>query len=67
MAYLAARQGVKAVIEFQKILDHRAIVASDPVGALAHLQDRQSICVIGRSGQSEDCSPGFLHPVERRR
>ena len=24
--------------EFQKILDHRGIVVSDPVGALAHLQ-----------------------------
>jgi hypothetical protein len=37
-AYLAARQGAEAAIEFQKILDHRGIVVSDPIGALARLQ-----------------------------
>ena len=37
-AHLAARQGSEAVVEFQKILDHRGIVVSDPVGALVHLQ-----------------------------
>ncbi len=36
-AYLAARQGAQAAAEFQKILDHRALVGSDPIGALAHL------------------------------
>ena len=38
LAYLAARQGAEAAAEFQKILDHRGVVASDPIGALAHLQ-----------------------------
>ena len=37
-AYLAAHQGAEAAAEFQKIIDHRAIVISDPIGALAHLQ-----------------------------
>jgi eukaryotic-like serine/threonine-protein kinase len=37
-AYLAARQGAEAAIELQKILDHRGVVGSDPIGALAHLQ-----------------------------
>ncbi len=37
-AHLAAHQGTEAAIEFQKILDHRGIVGSDPIGALAHLQ-----------------------------
>ena len=37
-AYLAARRGREAAVEFQKILDHRGIVVSDPIGALAHLQ-----------------------------
>jgi tetratricopeptide (TPR) repeat protein len=36
--YLAAGQGMQAVAEFQKILDHRGIVTADPIGALAHLQ-----------------------------
>ncbi len=37
-AHLAAHQGAEAAIEFQKILDHRGVVGSDPIGALAHLQ-----------------------------
>jgi eukaryotic-like serine/threonine-protein kinase len=37
-AHLAAHQGTEAAIEFQKILDHRGVVGSDPIGALAHLQ-----------------------------
>jgi tetratricopeptide (TPR) repeat protein len=36
-AYLAARQGVEAAREFQKIVDHRGIVIGDAFGALAHL------------------------------
>jgi tetratricopeptide (TPR) repeat protein len=37
-AYLAAHRAAEAEAEFQKILDHRGIVISDPIGALAHLQ-----------------------------
>jgi len=37
-AYLVAHKGAEAAAEFQKILDHRGIVISDPIGALAHLQ-----------------------------
>lgn len=36
-AYLAARQGTPAAIEFQKILDHPGLVQNEPIGALAHL------------------------------
>jgi predicted Zn-dependent protease len=36
-AYLATRQGKQAAVEFQKILDHRAVVLNGPIGALAHL------------------------------
>jgi hypothetical protein len=38
MAFLAARRGAQAAIEFQKVLDHRGVVLADPIGALAHLQ-----------------------------
>ena len=34
----AARQGTEAVREFQKILDHRGAVVSDPIQTLAQLQ-----------------------------
>jgi eukaryotic-like serine/threonine-protein kinase len=37
-AYLASHRGAEAAAEFQKIVDHRGIVLSDPIGALAHLQ-----------------------------
>src|ERR1700722_17122530 len=37
-AYLAAHRGVEAIAEFQRILDHRGIVVSDPIGALASVQ-----------------------------
>jgi len=36
-AYLATHQGIEAVAEFQKILDHRGVVMNEPIGALAHL------------------------------
>jgi eukaryotic-like serine/threonine-protein kinase len=36
-AYLAARQGAQAAVEFQKILDHSGIVWNCWTGALAHL------------------------------
>jgi len=36
-AYLAAHEGNEAAAEFQTILDHRGIVLSSPIGALAHL------------------------------
>jgi serine/threonine protein kinase/tetratricopeptide (TPR) repeat protein len=36
-AYLVMNRGSEAAAEFQKILDHRSIVWSFPLGALAHL------------------------------
>ena len=66
-AYLAAHQGAEAAAEFQKILDHRGIVVSDPIGALAHLQLGQSLRFVGRHDQGEGRLPGFPHALERRR
>jgi DNA-binding winged helix-turn-helix (wHTH) protein len=37
-AYLASRHGTEAAAEFQKILSHPTTVASDSIGALAHLE-----------------------------
>ena len=45
---LAAHRYAEAAAEFQKILDHRGIVGADPIGALAHLQSRQSVRSRGR-------------------
>jgi serine/threonine protein kinase/predicted Zn-dependent protease len=38
LAHLAAHKGAEAAVEFQKIVDHRQIVWSDPVGAIARLE-----------------------------
>ena len=46
-AYLAAHQGRQAAAEFQKILDHRGIVVSDPIGALARLQLGRAFAMSG--------------------
>jgi tetratricopeptide (TPR) repeat protein len=54
-AYLALHQGAQAAVEFQKIVDHRGIVISDPVGALARLQLRASVLDGWRPDQSEGC------------
>lgn len=46
-AYLAAHQGAKAAAEFQRILDHRGIVLSDPIGVLARLQLGRALALSG--------------------
>jgi hypothetical protein len=38
LAYLAANRGPEAAAEFQKVIDGRDILVSDPIGALAHYQ-----------------------------
>jgi predicted Zn-dependent protease len=38
VAFLSANRSSEALVEFQKILDHRGLVANTPMGALAHLQ-----------------------------
>jgi eukaryotic-like serine/threonine-protein kinase len=45
LAYLASHQSAQAAVEFQKILDHRGIVITDPVGALAHIQIARALAL----------------------
>jgi eukaryotic-like serine/threonine-protein kinase len=59
-AYLAARQGAEAVIEFQKILDHRGTVVSDPIGALAHLQLGRAYVLSGDKTKAKIAYQDFL-------
>ena len=59
-AYLAAGQGREAAIEFQKILDHRGIVLSDPIGALAHLQLARADVLIGDRDKAQAAYKDFL-------
>jgi hypothetical protein len=60
-AYLAARRGQEAALEFQKVLDHRGIVLADPIGALAHLQLGRSYAVSGNMPKAKSAYQDFLN------
>ena len=59
-AYLAAHQAAQAAAKFQKILDHRGIVVSDPVGALAHLQLGRAFALSGDKTKAKTAYQDFL-------
>jgi DNA-binding winged helix-turn-helix (wHTH) protein/predicted Zn-dependent protease len=59
-AYLSAHQGVQAAAEFQKILGHRGIVASDPIGVLARLQLGRSYALSGDTAKAKSAYQDFL-------
>ena len=60
LAYLAAHQGAEAAAEFQKILDHRGLVISDPIGALAHLQLGRAYALSGDKTKARSAYQDFL-------
>ena len=60
LAYLAAHQGAEAAAEFQKILDGRSIVVSDPIGALAHLQLGRAFVLSGDKAKAKTAYQDFL-------
>jgi hypothetical protein len=60
LAYLDAHQGAQAAVEFQKILDHRGIVVTDPIGALAHLQLGRALAMSGDEVKAKVAYQDFL-------
>ena len=60
LVYLAAGQGAQAAAEFQKILDHRGIVVTDPIGAVAHLQLGRAYALAGDSPKAKAAYEEFL-------
>jgi hypothetical protein len=60
LVYLAAHQGAEAAAEFQKIVDHRGIVTSDPVGALARLQLGRAFALSGDKTKAKTAYQDFL-------
>jgi eukaryotic-like serine/threonine-protein kinase len=60
LAYLAARRGADAAAEFQKILDHRGIGLSDPMGAVARLQLARAYALSGDVKRTADAYQEFL-------
>ncbi len=59
-AFLAAQQGVEAAAEFRKILDHRGILISDPVGALARVQLGRALAISGDRAKAKAAYEDFL-------
>jgi hypothetical protein len=60
-AYLAASQAAEAPTEFQKILDHRGVVVSDPIGALAHWQLGRAFALSGETTKAKAAYRDFLN------
>jgi tetratricopeptide (TPR) repeat protein len=60
MAYLAAHQGAKAAVEFQKILDHRGVVWNEPIGVLAHLGLARAYALQGDTAKARAAYNDFL-------
>ena len=60
VAYLASRRGREAAAEFQKILGHRGIVISDPIGALAHMQIGRAYALAGDKDKARAAYQDFL-------
>ena len=59
-AYLSAHQGAEGSSEFQKIVDQRGIVASDPIGVLARLQLGRSYVLSGDRAKAKSAYQDFL-------
>ncbi|MBL8294152.1 MAG: protein kinase [Bryobacterales bacterium] len=59
-AFAGARRYAEAAAEFQKILDHRGLVALDPIGALAHLQLGRVFVLSGDKIKAKAAYEAFL-------
>jgi eukaryotic-like serine/threonine-protein kinase len=59
-ALMAAKRYAEAAAEFQKILDHRGIVGTDPIGVLAHLQLGRVFALSGDRTRAKAAYEAFL-------
>lgn len=59
-AYLSAKQGTAAAIEFQKILDHAGVVGNQPIGALARLGLGRAYALSGDTTKAKTAYQDFF-------
>jgi hypothetical protein len=59
-AFLAARQGSAAALEFQKILDHPGVTRNFVAGAMAHLGLARAYVLTGNTEKARTAYQGFL-------
>jgi len=60
LLYLQARQGAQAAAEFQKLIDHRGIVANSPLGALARLGMARAYAAQGDASKARKAYQDFF-------
>ena len=60
LAYLQLGDGRSAAAEFQKLADHRGLLATDVIGALAHLQMARAQKMMGDEGAARKWYEEFL-------
>jgi tetratricopeptide (TPR) repeat protein len=60
LAYLQLGDGRLAAAEFQKLMNHRGLVASDVIGALAHLQMARAQKMMGDKASARKWYEDFL-------
>jgi len=58
--YLSDHQRAQAASEFQKIVDHRMTVVSNPIGALVHLQLARAFVQTGDRANARRAYEDFL-------
>ena len=59
-AYLAAKDGVAAAAEFQKLIDHPGIALNQPIGSLAHLGLGRAYALSGEKVKARTSYQSFL-------
>lgn len=59
-AYLFAKNGPAAAVEFQKILDHPGAVRTEPIAALAHLQLGRAYLISGDQDKAKSSYQEFF-------
>jgi eukaryotic-like serine/threonine-protein kinase len=59
-ALLATHQGAQAAVEFQKIVDWRAVATNEPIAALAHLGLARSYALAGDAAKSRGAYNDFF-------
>lgn len=60
LSYLALHDPARAAAEFRKVLDHREIVVSDPIGVLSQLQIARAYSMAGDSAKARTSYQEFL-------
>jgi serine/threonine protein kinase len=60
MAFLAVREGAEAAAEFQRIVEHRSIVFSDPVAMAARVQLARALALAGKEAEAKRAYEDFL-------